>query len=79
MSSKGILDHSPPLDNSDKELAEAMERVAKLLRERSEHLPPEFQKALYDNLWDLYERPGMCPACRAGGVCGCILNAPKVT
>jgi len=67
------------LDNGDKELAEAMERVAKLLRERSEPLPLEFQKLLYDSLWELYERPGMCPACRAGGVCGCILNTRIVT
>ena len=69
----------PPLEGSDKELVAALERVAKLLRERSEPLPPDFQKALYNNLWGLYERPGMCPACKDGGACGCILNVPKVT
>jgi hypothetical protein len=26
-----------------------------------------------------YESPSMCPACQNGGVCGCILNVPKVT
>ena len=70
---------SPPLGGSDKELAEAMGRVAKLLRERSEPLPSDFQRALYNNLWELYERPSMCPACQNGGVCGCILNVRMVT
>lgn len=63
--------------STDKELADLLEQVAKKLREQSKPLEPEFQKIIYDNLWDLYigqpvprPRP-MCESCKRGGVCGC--------
>ena len=70
----------PTLDGATERLADALEKFAKELRENQRPLPPEFRKVLEDNYWELLtDEPQMCPACRDGGVCGCILFTPKIT
>lgn len=61
-------------DDTNKELADLLEKLAKHLRENSKPLPADFQRVIDDNFWDLLRPPTgrpMCEACRRGGVCGC--------
>lgn len=51
----------------DHEIADLLEKLAKLLRERDE---PQRLEFVWPPLRDPFERP-MCEACRRGGVCGC--------
>lgn len=55
-------------------LPDLLEELARRLREGQQDLPPEFQRTIYENIWELYGPPRgrpICEACRRGGVCGC--------